>query len=72
MQTLTVPQGEFRLARYPLRAREPARARAAAAEYLLHYLKRRTAAHCGCGATKRIAALCLLLAMWRIRTKELR
>ena len=38
MQTLTVPQGEFHLARYPLRAKEQLRAWDAADEYLLHYL----------------------------------
>ncbi len=38
MQTLTVPQGEFKLARYPYRAKEQLRAWDAADEYLLHHL----------------------------------
>jgi 23S rRNA (guanine1835-N2)-methyltransferase len=38
MQTLSVPQGEFALARYPLRRRETLRAWDAADEYVLHYL----------------------------------
>jgi len=38
MQTLSVPQGEFELARYPARRRELLRAWDAADEYLLHHL----------------------------------
>ncbi|MBY4677033.1 methyltransferase [Marinobacterium arenosum] len=38
MQTLVVPQGEFRLNRYPLRPKETLRAWDAADEYLLNYL----------------------------------
>ena len=40
MQTLVVPQGQFALRRYPLRARENLRAWDAADEYLLHRLHR--------------------------------
>mgnify|MGYP000904791509 CR=1 FL=1 len=38
MQTLTVPQGAFALARYPLRANDPFRAWDSADEYLLDHL----------------------------------
>lgn len=38
MQTLVVPQGQFHLARYPHRAKDPLRAWDAGDEYLLYYL----------------------------------